>query len=388
MKKIVSCILFLLMIGGNCRIYATTEETNNLSSLQTTAIVTEIGEIKELQTDYATSKVQVVKVEVLEGEYATKEFTIDYTFSYDLGEQNDGYQLEVGDKVTVQIVVDESGNVVINVVDLVRNTKMIALGIIFLVSIALVMGKQGIRTILSLLVIGFSVYFILIKGIYHGNNTILMTILAMSVIAVLNAMIAMGLNKKALAVALATLCSTLISGMIAGIFSHWCKLSGIFEDTISLNTNMEVTNFSFRDLIFVGIMIASLGICMNLSSLLVSKLDEMKNKTEDMVCKELFKTGMNVGRNLVDPTINALVMLYSGSALTILFMFLACNVRVREMWNKETMAEDAIAAMAGGIGVLLCVPITAIFYAMFNYRKTIYKTKSENKLEGNRSLKL
>ena len=40
------------------------------------------------------------------------------------------------------------------------------------------------------------------------------------------------------------------------------------------------------------------------------------------------------------------------------------------------------------IGILLSVIVTSIVYAFLNKRKTIYKTVSDNKVDGKRSLKL
>ena len=39
------------------------------------------------------------------------------------------------------------------------------------------------------------------------------------------------------------------------------------------------------------------------------------------------------------------------------------------------------------IGILLSVIVTSIVYAFLNKRKTIYKTVSDNKVDGKRSLK-
>ena len=59
-----------------------------------------------------------------------------------------------------------------------------------------------------------------------------------------------------------------------------------------------------------------------------------------------------------------------------------------EILNKETIAEEVISALAGSMGVVFTVPITAIIYALLNRKKTYYKIESENKINGKRSLKL
>lgn len=352
------------------------------------AVVVEIGEIKEFHTDDIIGKVQEVKVEILDGMYETKEFTIDYIFSYGTDTKNDSYQLKVGDKVKVQITKDETGNAIANIEDVVRSTSVIIMvGILFL-SILFIFRKQAIKPILSLLAIIVCLYFLLIKSIYAGYNAILMTLMTSFIITLLHSWITIGMNKKTVAVVLGTFCSMVMIGIISIIFIRFSKLSGMREDTIMLSMDITDIKFYFKDLIFAGIVMASSGICMSMAISLVSKMEEAKSKTEDMSWKQLFETGMNIGGELIGTRVNALVLTYIGSSLIILFMFLGSNLGIGEIGNKEIMAETVMSAVTGSMGILFTVPITSIIYSFLSHRKTIYKTTSENKVDGNRSLKL
>ncbi len=363
------------------------ENTTSLVA-QATAIVIEVGQIKELQTDHVTSKTQEIKVEILDGQYEAREFTTDYLFSYDSEGKNHNYELEVGDKVKVQITQDANGNITATVQNIVRNTYIIMMIGIFLLAFGLIMGKRAIKPILNLVIIFLAIYFILVKGIYAGYSAILLTMATAIVILFINSMITVGFNKKAMVVILGTFSSIFISTIIAVIFSHLSKLSGIREDSIAIQLNTETINFYFKDLIFAGIVIASLGICMNMAISLVSQMDEVKDRTEDMPWEKLFKIGMERGNSLIGKMLNTIVLIYISCNLTIFFIFLATHIGIGEIINKETIAENAISAIAGSIGIIISVPITAFIYARLNRKKTIYKTTSENKVEGNRSLKL
>ena len=59
-----------------------------------------------------------------------------------------------------------------------------------------------------------------------------------------------------------------------------------------------------------------------------------------------------------------------------------------KIFNQPQIFTYLIMAIVGGIGVIISVPITAFTYSCLNRKKTIYKTVSENKLDGKRSLKL
>ena len=358
------------------------------SQIEAQAIVIEVGEVKDIQTGSVTDTVQEVTVEILDGEYETEEFTTNYILSYDIDGKIKGYELEVGDKVIVQIIEDENGNVSATVQDVSRNFYIILMFALFLLIIVLVGGKQGVKAIVGLMVTILAVYYILIKGIYAGKNAIWMTILSSAVIIGLTFVIIGGFSKKILTAALGTLGGVVSSGIFAMIFSYLAKLSGACEEAIQLSMNMTTVNFNFRDLIFAGIVISALGACMDVGMSIASSLDEIKNKTKDISWKELFKSGMNIGKDVIGTMTNTLILAYVGGALTLILLFLACDMGMGEILNKETIAQEVISAIAGSMGVVFTVPITAILYSVLNRKKTTYKITSDNKLDGNRSLKL
>ena len=127
---------------------------------------------------------------------------------------------------------------------------------------------------------------------------------------------------------------------------------------------------------------------MDVGMSIASSLDELKNKNREITWKELFKSGMNIGGDMIGTMTNTLILAYVGGALNIILLFLACDMSLTEIVNKESIATDAISAIAGSMGVVFTVPITSIVYALMNKDKTHYKTKSDNKIDGKRSLKL
>ena len=398
MKKItLSMIIGVLIMCIVISSYATEDPPSEQQAavpesinkqIESEAIVIKVGEIKEVQTGSINDTVQEVTIEILEGEYEAKEFSTDYVLSYDMDGKIKAYELEVGDKVSVQLVEDENGNVTATVQNVIRDKYIFIMFGLFLLSIILIGGKQGIKAIIGLLITIIAVYFVLIKGIYFGYDVILMTIFTSAIIIAFTFVIIGGFSKKILTAALGTLGGVIASGIVAVIFSHLAKLSGACEDAIQLSMNMNTVNFNFRDLIFAGIVISALGACMDVGMSIASSLDEIKNKTKDISWKELFKSGMNIGKDVIGTMTNTLILAYVGGALTLILLFLACDMGLTEILNKETISEEVISAIAGSMGVVFTVPITAILYSVLNRRKTTYKITSDNKLQGNRSLKL
>lgn len=412
LKKIALILItFLLMI--NCYmgvIYGAETETNSVDNAETQnteengggtelvenytdtqevkARVMKAGEVKKVTTGSVEDTVQEVTIEILEGEHKGKEYTTNYVLSYDIEGKILAYELKEGNTVTVQLSKDNEGNVTVVVQDVERGIFIYVMFIVFLASVILIGGKAGVKAVIGLLITILCIWFILVRGIFNGANPIWMSIGTSAVIILLTFLVIGGINRKVITAALGTLGGVIMAGIMAAIFSYLAKLSGACEDAIQLSINMKTITFNFRDLIFAGIVVSALGACMDVGMSIASSLDELKNKAKDITWQELFKSGMSIGRDVIGTMTNTLILAYVGGALKLILLFLACEMPISDILNKEAIAEELISAIAGSMGVVYTVPVTAFIYSFLNRKKTVYKTTSENKVEGKRSLKI
>jgi uncharacterized membrane protein len=84
---------------------------------------------------------------------------------------------------------------------------------------------------------------------------------------------------------------------------------------------------------------------------------------------------MEVGREHITSLVNTLVLAYAGAALPI-FLYLVLNVNDYPLWfilNGETFGEEIIRTIAGSLGLLVAVPITAAMAAWSAARKQVNK---------------
>ncbi len=104
-------------------------------------------------------------------------------------------------------------------------------------------------------------------------------------------------------------------------------------------------------------------------------LEGVKNKSEDIFWKKIFQNGMKMAKGKIFNMVNIIFLSYIGIAM----LFLNIKVITKEM---------IYIAISGSMGMIAAFLITIFLYAIFNHQKTIYKTISNNKLNGERSLKL
>lgn len=352
------------------------------------ARVVEAGKVKKVVNGSIEDTIQTIKLEILNGEYKGKNFSTDYVLSYDVEGKILAYELDEGNKVTVQITEDPDGSISVTVEDFQRVGYVYFMFFLLLVAIIAIGGKQGIKAAISLVITILALYYVLIKSIFAGANAIFASIMTSLVVMTLTFVITVGFNKKSLTGMVGSFAGTLAAGILSLIFGNLSKLSGASEEAIQLSLNLKTIAFNFRDLIFATIVVSSIGACMDIGTAIVNKLEEIRSKSEDSDWKELFKNGMQIGREVIGTMSNTLILVYIGGLIKTILLYKACNMQMSYIMSKEAVSEQMVSAIAGSIGVVCTVPLTALAYAFINRKKTIYKTVSDNKIEGKRSLKI
>lgn len=392
MKKLTAIVLFLMLFSMCTYAYATEAGLQPVSTdekVQVKAKVVSAGKsyVKD-EAEGIQRTLQDVTIQIKEGKYKGQKIDTIYVLTYDVENKIVGYELSKGNTVIVQLSTEGDTIGQVTIQEVVRQNYILLMIVVFFAIIIAIGKKQGVKAILGLVVTILAIYFIMIKGIYNGGNAIWLSILTSVVIIVLTFIIIAGLNKKSLTAALGTSGGVISAGIMAVIFGFFAKLSGVTEESLFLAVASQKIVFNFKDLFFAGIVISALGACMDVGMSIASALDEIKQKNPEITWKELLKSGMNIGRDVIGTMTNTLILAYVGGSLTLILLFMATNMSIGEIINKETIAIEAVSALAGSMGVVFTVPTTSLVYALLNKAKTVYDKKAKNVVEGKRSLKI
>lgn len=255
---------------------------------------------------------------------------------------------------------------------------------IFIVFLVIVAKKASLKILLRVIITMFILSVIYVNGIANKMNIVILTSLVMFLIAFANIFIKEGIHKKSFS----ELVSVMVTSLIVGITIYViCIITGIklsYKDEVLDLAELANT----RGLIFGMVTIGLLGIYMDIISRITLKLDEEKNKTEDITWKAQFKDGISIGKELISEKVNMLLLIFAGITLLPVCMYVSNGYKIIEILNVNPVFLMCIIAFVGNVGLVLSVIVTSFVYAMFNRKKTIYKTTSDNKIDGKRSLKL
>ncbi len=260
--------------------------------------------------------------------------------------------------------------------------NLIILLVAFLVLLVVLERFNSLKTLLRLIL---TIAFICIycKEIADGKTIGIASLILVVGLSAVNILIKNGIHKKTLSELISVLITSFATGLIVWLVSRRAKLN-LFKDEVMRFNGVRSPN----GVMFGLYIIVTLGIFMDIVSRINYHLDEEKDKTADITWKEQFLKGIEIGRKYIGEKINTIIFMILGVSLFSICMNINRDIKIYDMLKQHEIFAYFLIAIVANIGVLLSVPITACIYACLNRKKTIYKTVSENKVDGKRSLKL
>jgi uncharacterized membrane protein len=364
MKKIfLAAITVLLIISGSSTVLARAEKP-----VEETYVKAQVNQVKEEKiqihsddplydpsiegTQYNT--IQKVTYEVLEGDHKGIIFESENELSnriYDL-------DLKKGDKVMLLLKVYEDRTYSGFATDFIRSNIILVLIILFIGALILIGKLKGLRALVSLVITVGSIFFVLIPLTLQGHDPLLIAFLIAVFVTIATILLISGINKKAISAIIGTLGGVLLAILIAYIAGNASMLTGLSgEDARILYINRP--ELDFMNIFFASVLIGALGAVMDIGMSISSAVHEVSEANPKAGKKKLFKSGMNVGKDIMGTMSNTLILAYAGSAFPLLLLFSLNEFSAMQVINFDFMAAEIIRAISGSFGLLLAIPITA-----------------------------
>lgn len=271
----------------------------------------------------------------------------------------------------IAIVSVSGGEYICTVYSRDRTLPIIGFVLIFILCLWFVGGKKGLRSALCLgisLVLIFLVFFPLV---YRGFSPFLgaMTVAAASTLITLFAV--GGFNAKSVSAILGTVFGLCAAGAAAMLFGGAAGISGYNVSEIeSLLFVAQHSEIKIGGLLFAGILISSLGAVMDVAMSISSTINEIYEKRPELSAAELFKSGINVGRDMMGTMSNTLILAFAGGSLITLVINYAYDLPLLQVLNSYNIGIEIMQGISGSLGIILTVPFTSFAAAKLLTRKS------------------
>lgn len=280
-----------------------------------------------------------------------------------------GANCTIGTKVIAQLS-EYDGLLSATVYNYDREFEITMLILIFFGTMWIVGGRKGVNSIIALIFTFITVIMLYVPLMYIGVSPFLAAVISVILITIITHILLADLEIKSISAMLGTICGVVVAGIIALIFGMVANVNGYnVEEIETLVFIGQASKLDVGGMLFSGILISSLGAVMDVAMSVSSSLNEIQLNRPNISGKELFKSGMNIGRDMIGTMSNTLILAYVGSSINLIMIIYAYSYQMHQIANMYSVAIELMSGIAGTMGIILAVPFTSFITTILLMKK-------------------
>ena len=259
---------------------------------------------------------------------------------------------------------------------------------VLILAIVLIAKGKGVKAILGLAYSLYLVVCVLLPMVFSGYSPIAVSILCAILSVTVTLLLLNGQSKKTYAAIVSTVAGVIVSLIFFLILSNMMHLDGFSaEESEGLILIGESTGLRVKDILFAGVLISSLGAIMDTGMSIVSSLYEVYRHNTALTSRELLRSGIEIGKDMIGTMCNTLILAFTGSSFLTLLVFLSYDVQFNQLFNSNFLSMEIAQGICGSLGIVLTVPIASLITAYVLCRspqspETIEEDESEEEEEN------
>ena len=315
---------------------------------------------------------QMLRVRVETGPLEGREFTLKNYLSYFYGTL-----LKPGDPVTISFTEAKEGEEpIVLVQDYDRTIPLAIVVLMFLICTVLVGGKVGAKSLLGLGFTVLCIFTIMIPQMIAGAPTLPTVLMICAFVTVVTFVILDGVNRKTICAIFGTILGVCVSAVF-GKFACWLlRISGfsVFDIDTAIEFLLQIkqgqvmggamSSMQLSDMLVGGILIAALGAVNDVAMSISSAMNELIAVNPELSRRELIKSGMNIGRDMVGTMTNTLILAFVGSGMVTIIYLCSLEPTFRQFMSTTYLSVEMVQVLASSLGVIVGVPLSVILGAL------------------------
>lgn len=285
--------------------------------------------------------------------------------------------LKVGDSAVVLISTYGDGTHTGTVYEYNRFLPLVIVFCLFFLITGLVGGKTGVKSLIGLGITIAALFYILLPALMKGAPTLPTTFLVCAYITVVALAILGGLQKKTICAMLGTISGTALAMIFALIAQALLRIDGMRIENAEALLQLQQTGtpIGIRGLLVAGVIVSALGAVMDVAMSIASALTEVYTANPSLTRKDLIRSGMTIGQDMVGTMTNTLILALLGSSFVLIIYLYSLELSTTQLLSSSYMSLEVISSISSSAGVILAVPVTvlitafALTYKQENYTK-------------------
>ena len=282
-----------------------------------------------------------------------------------------GVPVKVGDSVMLTIKTHTDGEISATVYELNRIPVIAVFIVLFFVVVAIVGGRTGVKSLVGLIITMVCLFAILIPLLVKGAPTIFTTFVVCAFVAMVSFVILGGVHRKTVSAFLGTMAGALLAMLFGMAVQAIARIDGFRLDSAEPLLQLKYVGgvVRIKGLLVAGIVVSALGAVMDVAMSISSALEEVHAANPSLSAKELFRSGMNIGRDMVGTMTNTLILAFLGSQFSLIIFLFARNMTFNHLASTAFIALETISGISASIGMVLAIPLTTLIASTLIVRK-------------------
>ena len=234
---------------------------------------------------------------------------------------------------------------------------ILVLSIVLFLLLVLIAKKQGLKTFLCFYINYFLIIvYMILMGI--GFNPIILSLITCLVASSISLFLLNGDNIKTRA-SFKSVCVVLLFMLLVIFFiGKHANIQGFaYESIEEIGIFSFDINYNLTDVVIGMFLVCIIGTITDTSISISSALNEVYENNINMDYKELYKSGMTIGKDILSTTINTIYFAFIGGFIG--FFVWHYGRSIEYIINHKVFANDVIELLLCFIGSILIIPITS-----------------------------
>ncbi|OKP74620.1 YibE/F family protein [Paenibacillus sp. P3E] len=298
---------------------------------------------------------QEIEIKILSGEHKGEVHKITNNVSVYLN-----VIAKKGQTIIVNIDSADPKYYLVSVYSYYRAPLMAAMVLLFFCVLWWIGGKKGLKSVLGIIFTFACIIYLFIPMLYRGYSPVFASVLIVILTTCVTLLLLNGWSARSWAAILGTVCGVLISGVLAYVFGSLVHISGYNTAEVDvLITISDETGLQLGGMLFAGILLSSLGAIIDVGISIAASVHEVYMTNPKLTQRELFASGINVGRDMMGTMANTLILALTGTTLASLMILYAIRASFNQLANMNMVTIEVVQGITGCFGVVLTVPIVA-----------------------------
>jgi uncharacterized membrane protein len=234
---------------------------------------------------------------------------------------------------------------------------VVALALLYALVVVLVARWRGLRAILGLGLAFAVLFWFMVPALLQGGPPLWVGLVGCSLIMVVVLYFAHGFSLRTTTALLGTLIGLGLTAVLAAWGTDAAYLTGM-GDEYSYVLASVAPEVRLSGIVLCGLLVAGLGVLNDVTITQSSAIWELQSANPQASARELFASGMRIGRDHIASTVYTIAFAYAGAALPLLIVVSLYDRSLGDTLISAELVEEVVRILVGSIGLVLAIPVT------------------------------